>query len=121
MYYFLLRWIYAIFVFRLFLLSRGKVCAFSFAFLYVRIRTNQTVTYWAKVFRKNFFVKEYSSIFKYLSYQSYKKFLNIIFINITVYSRPDIRAADKMTQDIKAKRHKSTICTNIFVLRKIIM
>ena len=35
-----------------FLLLRRKVCAFSFAFLYVRIRANQTVTYWTKVFRK---------------------------------------------------------------------
>ena len=29
-----------------------KICAFSSAFLYVHIRTKQTVTYWTKVFRK---------------------------------------------------------------------
>ena len=35
-----------------------KVWAFSSAFLYFHIRTNQTVTYWKKVFRKKFFVKD---------------------------------------------------------------
>ena len=65
-----------------FLLLLDKVCAFSSAFLCVHIRTYQTVTYWTKVFRKNFFVKGYSSILKYRSYRSYTKFLNKIFIYI---------------------------------------
>ena len=64
-------------VFFTFLLLLDKVCAFSSAFLYVHIRTNQTVTYWTKVFRKKFFVKWYSSISKYRSYRSYTKFLSI--------------------------------------------
>ena len=37
-----------------FLLLHEKVCAFSSAFLYVHICTNQTITYWTKVFRKFF-------------------------------------------------------------------
>ena len=65
-----------------FLLLLDKVRAFSSAFLCVHIRVNQTVTYWTKVFRKNFFVKGYSSISKYRSYRSYTKFLNKIFIYI---------------------------------------
>ena len=65
-----------------FLLLLDKVCAFSSAFLCVHICTNQTVTYWTKVFRKIFFVKGYSSISKYRSYCSYTKFLNKIFIYI---------------------------------------
>ena len=84
-----LRWIYtvAVFVrFFTFLLLRKKVCAFSFAFLYVHIRTNQTVTYGTKVFRKIFFIKGYSSILKYRSYRSHTKFLNKIkYLYITVY------------------------------------
>ena len=70
------------YVFFTFLLLLDKVCAFSSAFLCVHIRTNQTVTYWTKVFPKKFFVKGYSSISKYRSYRSYTKFLNKIFINI---------------------------------------
>ena len=66
-----------LFVFFTFLLLREKVCDFSSAFLYVHIRTNQTVTYWTKVFRKHFFVKTYSSVLKYRSYRSYTKFLFI--------------------------------------------
>ena len=69
-------------VFFTLLLLLDKVCAFSSAFLFVHIRTNQTVTYWTKVFPKKFFVKGYSSISKYRSYRSYTKFLNKIFINI---------------------------------------
>ena len=61
-------------------LALEKVCVFSSAFLYVRIRINQTVTHWTKVFRKTIFVKGYSSTLKYLSYRSYTKFLNKIFI-----------------------------------------
>ena len=83
------RWIYTVSVFRTFssvffafLLLLDKVCAFSSAFLCVHMRTNQTVTYWTKVFQKKFFVKEYSSISKYRSYRSYTKFLNKIFIYI---------------------------------------
>ena len=57
-----------------FLLLDKKVCAFSSAFLYVHIRTNQTVTYWTKVFQKIVFVKGYSSILKYRFYRSYGKF-----------------------------------------------
>ena len=37
-----------------FLLLLDKVCAFSSVVLCVHIHTNQTVTYWTKVFRKNF-------------------------------------------------------------------
>ena len=65
-----------------FLFLLDTVCAFSSAFLCVHIRTNQTVTYWTKVFRKNFFVKGYSSILKYRSYRSFTKFFNKIFIYI---------------------------------------
>ena len=50
-----------------FLLLREKVCAFSSAFLYVHIRSNQTVTYWTKLFRKKLFLKRYNSILKYRS------------------------------------------------------
>ena len=57
-----------------FLLLLEKVCAFSSSFLCVHIRTNQTVTNWTKVFRKNFFVKGYSSFSKYRSYRSYTNF-----------------------------------------------
>ena len=37
-----------------FLLLCEQVCPFSSAFLYVHIRTNQTVMYWTKVFQKSF-------------------------------------------------------------------
>ena len=59
-----------------FLLLLEKVCAFSSAYLYVHIRTNQTGTYWTKVFRKKFFVKRYrySFILKYSPHRSYTKF-----------------------------------------------
>ena len=75
-----IRFSYVFVRFFTFLLLLDKVCAFSSAFLCVHIRTNQTVTYWTKVFRKNFFVKGYSSISKYRFYRSYTKFLNKIFI-----------------------------------------
>ena len=65
-----------------FLLLFEKVCAFSSAFLYVHIRTNQTVTFWTKVSRKNFFVKGYRCILKYRSYRLYTKFWNKIFIHM---------------------------------------
>ena len=65
-----------------FFLLHKKVCSFSCAFLYAHIRTNQTVTYWTKVFRKNFFVKGYSPILKHCSHRLYTKFLNKIFVNI---------------------------------------
>ena len=77
-----IRFSYVFVRFFTFLLLLYKVCAFSSAFLCVHIRTNQTVTYWTKVFRKNFFVKGYISISKYRSYRSYTKFLNKIFIYI---------------------------------------
>ena len=81
-----IRFSYVFVRFFTFLLLLDEVCAFSSAFLCVHIRTNQTVTYWTKVFRKIFFVKGYSSISKYSSYRSYTKFLNKIFIYIlTVY------------------------------------
>ena len=65
-----------------FLLLPEQVCLFSSAFLYVHIRTNQTVTYWTKVVRKKFFAKSYSLFLKYRSYRSYTKFLNEILINM---------------------------------------
>ena len=80
-----IRFSYVFVRFFTFLLLLDKVCALLSAFLCVHIRTNQTVTYWTKVFRKNFFVKGCSSISKYGSYRSYTKFLNKIFIYITVY------------------------------------
>ena len=51
-----------------FLLLREQVCPFPSAFLYVHIRTNQSVTYWAKTFRKKIFAKGHSPILKYRSY-----------------------------------------------------
>ena len=77
-----IRFSYVFVRFFAFLLLLDKVCAFSSAFLCVHIRTNQTITYWTKVFRKKFFVKGYSFISKYRSYRSYTKFLNKIFIFI---------------------------------------
>ena len=67
-----LRWIYTVSVFALFCPFLNvfsspctTICSFSSAFLYAHIRTNQTVTYWTKVFQKNNFVKGYSLILKY--------------------------------------------------------
>ena len=77
-----IRFSYVFVRFFTFLLLLDKVCAFPSAFLWVHIRTNQTVTYCTKVFWKKFFVKEYSSISKYRSYRSHTKFLNKIFIYI---------------------------------------
>ena len=77
-----IRFSYVFVRFFTFLLLLDKVCACSSAFLCVHVRTNQTVTYWTKIFRKNFFVKGYSSILKYRSYPSYTKFLNKIFTYI---------------------------------------
>ena len=77
-----IRFSYVFVRFFTFLVLLDKVCAFSSAFLCVHIRTNQTVTYWTKVFRKKIFVKGYSSISKYRSYRSCTKFLNKIFIYI---------------------------------------
>ena len=51
----LLTWSYTVFVFCLFLLLRKKVCTFSSAFLYAHIHTNQTATYWTKVFQKKLY------------------------------------------------------------------
>ena len=45
-----IRFSYVFVRFFTFLLLLDKVCAFSSAFLCVHIRTNQTVTYWTKVF-----------------------------------------------------------------------
>ena len=75
------RWIYIVSVFRPLLcvfLLHEKVCSFSSAFLHVHFRTNHTVTYWAKVFRKKFFVKGYSPISKYRSHRSYTNFWTIL-------------------------------------------
>ena len=77
-----IRFSYVLSVFFTFLLLVENVCDFSSAFLCVRIRTNQTVTYWTQVFRKKIFVKWYSSISKYRSYCLYTKFLKKIFIYI---------------------------------------
>ena len=63
-------------VFFTFLFLVEQVRPFSSAFLYLHIRTNQTVTYWTKVVRKKVFAKGYSLILKYRSYRSYTKFLN---------------------------------------------
>ena len=49
-----------------FLLFREKVYAFSSAFLYVHIRTNQTVTYQTKVFPKKIFCKGVQLYFEIL-------------------------------------------------------
>ena len=59
---------------------------FSSAFLNAHIRTNHTVTYWTKVFRKKIFVKGYGPILKYRSHRSYIKFFEQKFDQcITVY------------------------------------
>ena len=52
-----IRFSYVFVRFFAFLLLLDKVCAFSSAFLCVHIRTNQTVTYGKKVFRKKIFCK----------------------------------------------------------------
>ena len=49
-----------------FLLFREKVYAFSSTFLYVHIRTNQTVTYRTKVFQKKIFCKGVQLYFEIL-------------------------------------------------------
>ena len=69
-------------VFFTFLLLREQVCPFSSAFLYVHIRTNQTVTYWTKVVRKKFFAKGYILKLKYRSYRSSTNYLNKVFISM---------------------------------------
>ena len=87
--------IYPFFVrFCTFFFSRKK-CSFSSAFLYVHIRTNQTITYWTKIFQKTIFVKGYSSILKHCSHRSYTKFWGKSFINIYtgIYRTPGLLAS----------------------------
>ena len=68
------------------MLIREKVCDFSSAFLYVHIRTNQTVTYWTKVFRKKFFCQGVQLYFE-ISLLSFihKIFEQNFYLYITVY------------------------------------
>ena len=81
-----IRFSYVFVRFFTFLPLLDKVCAFSSAFLCVHIRTNQTVTYWTKVFRKNFFVKGYKLYFE-ISLLSFihKIFEQNFYLYITVY------------------------------------
>ena len=112
----ILRWIYAVSVFRPFLLLREKICKFSPAFLYVHIRTNQTVTYWTKAFRKKFLVKGYSSILKYRHYRSYTKFYlytTVYLVRIWTYKHADEKAYifSRRSKNVK-KRTKNGYCVN---------
>ena len=80
-----IRFSYVFVRFFTFLLLLDKVCAFSSAFSCVHIRTNQTVTYWTKVFRKNFCkgVQLYFEI-SLLSF-IHKIFEQNFYLHITVY------------------------------------
>ena len=69
-----------------FLLLLDKVCAFSSLILCVHIRTNQTVTYWTKVFRKIFLLRG-TALFRNIAHivhtQNFEQ--NFYLYNITVY------------------------------------
>ena len=80
-----IRFSYVFVRFFTFLLLLDKVCAFSSAFLCVHIRTNQTVTYWTKVFRKNFFVRG-TALFRNIALIVHtQNFRPKFFLYITVY------------------------------------
>ena len=85
-----------------FLLFREKVCDFSSAFLYVYIRTNQTVTYWTKVFQKNFCkgVQPYFEI-SFLSFiqkgleQNFYLYIAVYLVRIWTYKNADEKVCEK--------------------------
>ena len=82
-----IRFSYVFVRFFTFLVLLDKACAFSSAFICVHIRTNQTVTYWTKVFRKKFFVKGYVQLYFEISLLSFihKIFEQNFYLYITVY------------------------------------
>ena len=111
-----IRFSYVFVRFFMFLLLLDKICAFSSAFLCVHIRTNQTVTYWTKVFRKIFFVKGYSSISKYRSYRSYTKlfeqnfclYITVYLVRIWTYKNADEKAHTFSRRSKNVKKRTKT-------------
>ena len=67
--------------FRPFLLLLDTVCAFSSAFLCAHIRTNQTVTYWTKVFQLYFKISLLSFIHKIFQ-QNFYLFMTVYLVRI---------------------------------------
>ena len=118
-----LRRIYTVSVFRSFLLLHEKVCAFSSAFLYVHIRTNQTVTYWTKVFRKKNFCKGVQLYFKIslLSFiykifeQNFYPYVTVYLVRIWTYKNADEKAQAFSRRSKNAK--KRILCKFTFTFK----
>ena len=113
----ILRWIYTVSVFRPFssafftFLLLEKVCAFSSAFWLVHIRTNQTVTHWAKVFQKKFFVKGtalFWNIALIVHTQNFCLYTTVYLVRIRTYKNADEKAHtfSKRSKNVK-KRTKT--------------
>ena len=81
-------------VFVRFFLLHEKECSFSSHF-YMSIRTNQTVTYWTKVFQKIFFVMGYSPILKYHSHrlQNFYQYVTVYLVQIWTYKNVGRKSA----------------------------
>ena len=98
-----------------FLLLLDKVCAFSSAFLCVHIRTNQTVTYWIKVFRKKFFegVQRYFEI-SLLSFihkifeQNFYLYITVYLVRIWTYKNADEKAHTFSRRSKNVKKRTKT-------------
>ena len=110
-----IRFSYVFVRFFTFLLLLDKVCAFSSAFLCVHIRTNQTVTYWTKVFRKKFFVKGYSSFeISLLSFihkifeQNFYLYTTVYLVRIWTYKNADEKAHTFSRRSKNVKKRTKT-------------
>ena len=108
-------------VFFTFLLLLEKVCTFSSAFLYVHIHNNRTVTFWTKVFRKEFFCKGLSlyfeisllSLMHQIFEQNFYPYVTVYLVRIWTYKNTDEKAHtfSRRSKNVK-KRTKNGDCVN---------
>ena len=99
-----------------FLLLLDKVCAFPSAFLCVHVRTNQTVTYWTKVFRKKIFCKRVQLYFEIslLSFihkmfgQNFYPYTTIYLVRIWTYKNADEKAHTFSRRSKNVKKRTKT-------------
>ena len=111
-----IRFSYVFVRFFTFLLLLEKVYAFSSAFLCVHIRTNQTVTYWTKVVRKNFFCKGVRRYFEIslLSFvhkifeQNFYLYITVYLVRIWTYKNADEKAHTFSRRSKNVKKRTKT-------------
>ena len=92
----------------------STVCPFSSAFLYVHIRTNQTVAYWTKVVRKKFLQRVHDFEISILSFihkifeQNFYQYVTVYLVRIWTYENADEKAHTFSRKSKNVKKRTKT-------------